>query len=92
MVKGKPHRISEMKYGSILVEIASSPQSSKITQITQLDNVYATVTAHPSFNYTKGSVRSEIFCKYYQLSKYAVTDRYLQNDIRLLRSAKKYQN
>ena len=60
-LKGNPIRVTELKNGSLLIEVANSDQANKIKQIKRLNNVNVTVIPHSSLNYTKGTIRCKRF-------------------------------
>ena len=84
MLKGQPRQVTEKKNGSLLVEVANKTQSLKIVQIKKLDNLDVVVTPDPWLNYTKGTIRSEVYCEIekdillQELKKFEVVDIYKQ--------------
>ena len=84
MLKGPPRKVTEKRNGSLLVEVANKTQSMKIIQIKKLDNLDVVVTPDPWLNYTKGTIRSELYCEIGkdalldELKEFKVTDIYKQ--------------
>ena len=60
-IKGIPRKVSELKNGSLLIEVATKDQANKIKQIKRLNNVNVTVIPHSTLNYTKGTIRCKRF-------------------------------
>ena len=61
-LKGKPKRVSELRGGDILVEVANKEQSDRIRQMKKLDGRNISVSEHKTLNYTKGTIHSKRFC------------------------------
>ena len=74
--------MSELRYGTILIEVTNSQQSLKLAQIEKLDDIDFLIIEHPNLNYSKGNIRSERFTKLSdeallsELEKYSVTEIY----------------
>ena len=60
-IKGPPNRVTELKNGSLLVEVKTKEQANKIKAIKQINKVKVTVIEHSSLNYTKGTIRCKRF-------------------------------
>ena len=60
-LKGSPKKMSELKNGSLLIEVDSKEQATKIMQIKCLNNINVMVKKHSSLNYTKGTIRCKKF-------------------------------
>ena len=60
-LKGEPKRITELRNGSILVEVLNNEQSTRIRQIQKLNNIKVIVEEHGSLNFTKGTIFSRRF-------------------------------
>ena len=61
IIKGEPKRITELKNGSLLIEVMNKEQSIKIKQIKKLNNIDVVVNEHNSLNSTKGTIYSKGF-------------------------------
>ena len=57
ILKGKPKKITELRDGSLLVEVLNEQQSNNIANITNLDGVQVEVTQHAKLNQVKGTIR-----------------------------------
>ena len=81
-IKGEPKRITELKNGSLLIEVMNKEQSIKIKQIKKLNNIDVVVNEHNSLNSTKGTIYSTRFVSIdddellEDLAKYNVTELY----------------
>ena len=60
-LKGSPRKVMELTNGSLLVEVASGDQATKIKQIKSLNNISVTIQEHSTLNYTKGTIRCRRF-------------------------------
>ena len=82
LLKGRPKRISELRNGDILIEVANNDQSNRIRQIQKLNGHKINVSEHKTLNYTKGTIHSKRFCELdetsliEELSQSQVTDIY----------------
>ena len=82
ILKGKPKKITELRDGSLLVEVLNKQQSSNIANITNLDGVQVEVTQHAKLNQVKGTIRYIYQPKYSpddilsELKNYHVTEIY----------------
>ena len=56
-IKGKPRKVTELRDGSLLVEVSNEQQSKLIQSIVKLDDTKVTVSEHPSLNTVKGTIR-----------------------------------
>ena len=61
-LRGRPKRVSELRGGDILVEVASKEQSDRIRQLKKLDGCTVSVLEHKYLNSTKGTIHSKRFC------------------------------
>ena len=61
-LRGKPKRVSELREGDLLVEVANKEQSDRIRQIKKLGGFTVSVSEHKSLNSTKGTIHSKRFC------------------------------
>ena len=81
-LKGSPKKVTELKNGSLLIEVNSKEQATKIKQITNLTNINVIVQEHSTLNYTKGTIRCTRFVDVSEdilieeLNQYKVTEVY----------------
>jgi len=79
-IGGSPKKVSELRNGSLLVEVNNEQQSKRIVNITSLSTISVTVTEHHSLNKTKGTIRYKNFPQYTEeqiqreLEAYRVTE------------------
>ena len=82
IIKGEPKRTTELKNGSLLIEVINKEQSIKIKQIRKLNNLDVVVNEHNTLNSTKGTIYSPRFVSMdddellEDLAKYNVTELY----------------
>jgi len=81
-INGTPTKVTELRDGSLLVEVASEEQSNKIKTIQRLNETRVSVTPHNSLNQTKGTIFFKNTYRYtneqllQELSTYKVIDIY----------------
>ena len=62
-IKGTPKRVTELKNGTLLIEVNNKEQATKIQQIKYLNNVSVSVIEHSTLNFTKGTIRCKRFAE-----------------------------
>ena len=64
LIGGKPKRITCLRDGTLLIEVDNEHQSNEIVKLHKLQNVDVTVSAHPTLNQIKGTIRNTRILKY----------------------------
>ena len=78
-LRGSPKKVSELRSGSLLIEVATLDQSTRIKQIRKIDNVEVEVQEHATLNKTRGTIFSKRYAElpderlFPELAKYDVT-------------------
>ena len=78
-LRGIPKKVSELRSGSLLIEVATLDQSTRIKQIRKIDNVEVEVQEHATLNKTRGTIFSKRYAEladerlFPELAKYDVT-------------------
>ena len=81
-IEGVPTKVSELRNGTILVEVETREQSNKIQNLKNLSKKAVQIVEHPTLNTCKGTIRSERFAEVddqillEELSKHNVKDIY----------------
>ena len=57
ILKGKPNKVTELRDGSLLVEVKIEKQSIRIRNVKKLDKTEGTTTEHETLNKIKGIIR-----------------------------------
>ena len=63
-LRGKPKRVSELRDGSLLIEVSNEEQSREIKKLKTLDSIPVSVADHQHLNQIKGTIRYRNLPKY----------------------------